>query len=234
MSIDDYGIAISRYEQTLTNFRHWDQIRWVVPYWFATLAGAYIAAITLFDPCKLSTSYQKCLFNIGLLCFVVFSVAAVWLMLRLNILHGREIDRLKDDLSQLKLSDSVMNVFDLGHLQFYRGWNICKTATIWFMAFIIICGLVSLVFTIYWISSHEDSCAVQPTPSMTAGAADFLPSLIAPNDMTLIKLGFVENPYIQVSPPTDAFVKQTCRNVGSRRPSPSAKSPSPNEKQRCP
>jgi hypothetical protein len=36
------------FEQAYTNFRHWDQIRWLVPYWFATIVAGTFAVLATF------------------------------------------------------------------------------------------------------------------------------------------------------------------------------------------
>lgn len=46
-SSDDVEVALKVYEQACNNFRHWDQIRWLVPYWFATIAAAEVALLQL-------------------------------------------------------------------------------------------------------------------------------------------------------------------------------------------
>ena len=53
---EDIEIAMKIYEQTYSNFRHWDQIRWLVPYWFITVFTVLLQKIWLFYKTSEKTS----------------------------------------------------------------------------------------------------------------------------------------------------------------------------------
>lgn len=94
---EDIEIAMKIYEQTYSNFRHWDQIRWLVPYWFITVSTALGAAIFKYR------SDQDVLRMSGSLIFV-FSFLCLVLMYNTIRYHNKSIENFYEKMDALGIT----------------------------------------------------------------------------------------------------------------------------------
>lgn len=134
--------AFKVYEQTLSNFRHWDQIRWLVPYWYVTLATAVAALLGVVK--KEHEVYVR----LGLFIFGYFSFVCLYLLFKLMVYHNRQFRELRETLAALLTAGVIQD--SLGRPLPFSFEVDCfpATATFWFMLLISCLGIVSVAFAI--------------------------------------------------------------------------------------
>ncbi|MGD0027227.1 MAG: putative molybdenum carrier protein [Xanthobacteraceae bacterium] len=94
-AVGEEGVALRIYDQSLSNFRHWDQIRWLTPLWIVTLA----AALTTWVSQELPTAHPAT--GVLFLLFGVFSFLCFYLLCRLIIYHNEHFEALATHLMHL-------------------------------------------------------------------------------------------------------------------------------------
>jgi hypothetical protein len=122
------------FEQAYANFRHWDQIRWLVPYWFVTVtAGTYAVLATgiIHDPYPL----------FGFLGLAIFAFLCFFLMFNLVRYHNNQIDELLLFVGGLPIRQDLKKELARGLPFSFHGFKFLMTATCWFMIFICLVGL---------------------------------------------------------------------------------------------
>ncbi len=144
----DVAIAIS--QEAYHNFRHWDQIRWLVPLWFATITAGVVALLSIVWD-KGVQDYKIAICS-GLVAFAAFSLLCLLLLWNLRRYHIEHFDEVTGNLEALLPRGSSLNAliprlpFSLGppRRDGKRRARFWKTATFWFMIFISVVALVSL------------------------------------------------------------------------------------------
>ena len=147
-SKENIDVALKIYEQAYCNFRHWDQIRWLVPYWFATLATAGGGIIALID----KNGYQ--LIQRGLFFFGFFSLLCFYLLCRLIVYHNKQFRDLSEDLKSLLPDGAVRRTLSRSLPFSFKIKDLPKTSTFWFMIIILIIGIMSIKYAIFDITSQ--------------------------------------------------------------------------------
>lgn len=138
-------IALARRESALTNFRHWDQIRWLVPYWFCILSTAGGGIVSVLARPENAPDIQRASFGLG-----IFGVLCLLLIWNLGRYHNRELANYHTLLDRLTLDSNVKKVLQ-ANLPFSFTLNagaIFKTATCWFFLYIVF--LTGLFFFTAW------------------------------------------------------------------------------------
>jgi hypothetical protein len=141
----EFEVIKSRYEQALENFRHWDQIRWLVPAWFSTIAAAFTA---------LSKDLSFPLIVIGNVGLIIFAAICLLLMFNLIRYHNKEVCGFTDLIEKSSLSSFERTTL-LINLPFeLRGKKLFLTATIYFVIFMIL--VTALLFiSLGWTLLHH-------------------------------------------------------------------------------
>jgi putative molybdenum carrier protein len=144
-----FEVAAKIYEQTYANFRHWDQIRWLVPYWFATLSGGVAAVLGLVS------KEREPFVRLGLVGFGIFAFLCIYLLYKLIIYHIHSLEALEESLSTLLGRSAVKDAMTKPLPFSFKLERITGTATIWFMLYIFAIGLLSLVLAavgLFWLA----------------------------------------------------------------------------------
>ncbi|CAB3634782.1 putative molybdenum carrier protein [Achromobacter pestifer] len=143
-----FAAALARREEALANFRHWDQVRWLVPYWYcvlATAAGGLMAYLALPE----NEMFLRAA-NGGLAIFGILCLKLVW---NLSNYHNAGLQRYESFLDQLPLDDQARSALRIDlpfTLVSTKAWS---SATFWFFVFIVVLTLgfgATAVFGIRW------------------------------------------------------------------------------------
>jgi hypothetical protein len=132
------GATTFLFEQAYANFRHWDQIRWLVPYWFATIIAGSFAVLA-------TNTIKEPLQKYGFFGLAVFAALCLCLMLNLMRYHRIQMASLGRLTKGLTVPASIKAELIPGLPFSFSGFDTLKTATFWFMATIFFIGLGSLV-----------------------------------------------------------------------------------------
>lgn len=114
-------VALFLAERAAANFRHWDQIRWLVPAWFLTLCGAAVAIMGMAN-LKASALFSLLLALFGVLC--------ITLLRRLSKYHQMCASTLDIELKRIVSDDRIRQALSLRQLPFsFEGKHGRRTAT---------------------------------------------------------------------------------------------------------
>jgi len=145
LAVGDFDEVTSLlFEQAYVNFRHWDQIRWLVPYWFATIIAGSFAVIATGD------INNKFLLRYGFFGLAIFASLCLGLMLNLIRYHNSQMASLARLTERLTVPASLKAELIRGLPFSFRGFAALKTATFWFMGTILLIGLGSLFAALLW------------------------------------------------------------------------------------
>ncbi|WP_168666227.1 YpsA SLOG family protein [Paraburkholderia sp. SG-MS1] len=133
-------LALGVYEQAMENWRHWDNIRWLVPNWYYTFA----AAVATFAP-KTVGSLQAAA---GMI--LIVGILSIILLRRLDHYHCRTIAQTNASLNVL-LKPGVKRSAIKIELPFsLSGWKIFFTATYWYQITIFVLIISSFAVALNW------------------------------------------------------------------------------------
>lgn len=145
VSTEDTALALGIFQDASANFRHWDQIRWLIPTWFGTLAAA---AIALYSS-EQSTSILESKTSLGL---GIFGLICILLECNLIRYHQRTMASLKEVLGTLSIRSKTKDYFQES-LPFKFIWpDMFKTATFW-----LIVGMVLITLFLFYNSFAHGS-----------------------------------------------------------------------------
>ncbi|HZP03788.1 MAG TPA: putative molybdenum carrier protein [Terracidiphilus sp.] len=137
----DVDVVLARYEQAQANFRHWDQIRWLTPYWFIAIFAGFAALMGESEKLRAIQGFLIC----SIIGLVVFAAICIFLMIRLIVYHNAEIEGCRNLVRLSPLSSYQREVL-LTKLPFeLRGKHLLGTATLYL---ILLIGLLSVVAVI--------------------------------------------------------------------------------------
>ncbi len=135
----ELDVILACYQEALANFRHWDQIRWLAPYWLSTVTAGF-GAILIVQNGSIRFRYL-----IGGLIGMIF-FAAVCLLLMVNLIryHNREMERLMQvvNRSSLPLAQRAALTSELPFK--LKGLPLLRTATFYLIVFIGAIGVGSI------------------------------------------------------------------------------------------
>jgi len=108
---EDIEIAMKMYEQAYTNVRHWDQIRWLVRYWFVTI---FAGAVALLQYVKNSP------YIVRISGFSLFVFASLCVILIRNTIkyHNKSISNLYKKIYKLNITKTQKDNILLDFLPF--------------------------------------------------------------------------------------------------------------------
>lgn len=143
-------IALAMFADAAANFRHWDQIRWIVPTWFLTVFAG-LAALSSLETRAVENSIR-----LGSLLFAIFGMLYIGLEINLIFYHNAAIRSLRGRLGQLTLDRQSRDVLVDMSLPFaFSFGSIWRTATVWFVlamfGVVAICLLI-VVIGPWWVS----------------------------------------------------------------------------------
>ncbi|MFY1708514.1 putative molybdenum carrier protein [Tritonibacter scottomollicae] len=127
--------------ELLANIRHWDTIRWIVPFWYLSTALAVLAAITsMKDPSEWTISGVLIAWGaVGLLCANLIRNTMIYHDQQRKELSGRFGEAGLDAMSNITFEGSVFP------------W---LTATQWFRAAVIFVGIVFFICGFVILGEH--------------------------------------------------------------------------------
>lgn len=146
---DDLTVALALRDAALSDYRHWDIIRWQVPYWYCTLATA-AAAVATFTADK---GYELGV-RIGCGTLAVFGLLCVALLANLIRYDARTIQRFNASLESLQLSAGRKSVLRIDRHFSFAFPAILTTASLYFIVFIVtltIGFVVTAVRGMWWV-----------------------------------------------------------------------------------
>jgi hypothetical protein len=137
------------FEDASANFRHWDQLRWIVPTWFITLFAGLAALSGLDVSERIKENIQ-----LGSLAIAVFGALCVGLEVNLVFYHNNGIRSLRRKLERLSIDSQSREILVDMNLPFeFKLRSIWRTATFWFllaMLVVVAICLVTAVFGPWW------------------------------------------------------------------------------------
>lgn len=143
-----FAVALARREEALANFRHWDQVRWLVPYWYcvlATAAGGLMVYLAVPDKEILLRAA-----NGGLAIFGILCLKLVW---NLGNYHNTALQRYESFLDALPLEAQVKSALRTDLPFTLMSTRIWSSATFWFFVFIVVLTLgfgATALLGIWW------------------------------------------------------------------------------------
>lgn len=143
-----FAVALAQRETAIGNFRHWDQVRWLVPYWYCVLAaaaGGLMAYLSLPENEILLRAANGVLAIFGILCLKL-----VW---NLGNYHNAALQRYQNFLEELPLHEQVKSALRIDLPFTLLRTSIWSSATCWFFVFIVVLTLgfgVTAVCGIWW------------------------------------------------------------------------------------
>lgn len=144
-------IAITLYEQSLENFRHWDTVRWLVPNWYCTLAAAGIAVIPYFVEHEEKLIYVR----IGAAFLSIFGLLSLLLLSNLCRYHNNMLIKHKECIEFLLSNEAIKRALTVNLPFEFDSYTIFKTATFWYGLFISIITIFCLTIAysgLWWIN----------------------------------------------------------------------------------
>jgi hypothetical protein len=137
----DIKIAMKIYEQTYSTFRHWDQIRWLVPYWFITITAVGAAIFQHINNPNVVKVFGSLIFVFSCLCF--------FLMYNTIKYHNKSISNFREKMKYLNITSKQKKAICEPFLPFkFDDKGILCTSTVSFMFFILVLGIISLIVAI--------------------------------------------------------------------------------------
>ncbi|MEO0900298.1 MAG: putative molybdenum carrier protein, partial [Bacteroidota bacterium] len=144
----DVTIALSLRDATLNNFRHWDLIRWQVPYWYCTLATVGASLITFFGNPEYAQSIRYSSF--ALTAFGFLSIVLLYNLIRYD--HNT-INGFNEKIQKLQIDELRRSVIQIDRPFEFKFPRVLRTASFWFIAYTIgitILFLITFIFGVWW------------------------------------------------------------------------------------
>lgn len=142
------NIALSLREAALADYRHWDIIRWQVPYWYCTLASAVAAAATL-----ISNENNEMAIRVGCGVLSIFGVLCIILLANLMRYDYDTIKSYNSSLDNLRLSDTNKDILKINRQFGFSFPKVLYTASLYFIFYIIILSsvfLYTVIMGMWW------------------------------------------------------------------------------------
>lgn len=145
----ELDVILARYHEALANFRHWDQIRWLAPYWFSSVAAGLGAVLIVRSGNILYRYLEWVLFGMFL-----FACVCVLLMVNLIRYHNREIRSFFHLVNGSSLSPAQCAALT-NELPFKFDWpHLLCTATLYLIGLIVAVGVGSFGWFVYLLCTH--------------------------------------------------------------------------------
>ncbi|NTU74159.1 hypothetical protein HGB07_08540 [Candidatus Roizmanbacteria bacterium] len=130
---EDTSIALSLREAALADYRHWDIIRWQVPYWYCTLATAVAAGAVFAGDIKYNMAVR-----VGCGVLAIFGVLCIVLLANLVRYDVNTIKDYHSSLKNLRLSDTKKEALRIKRRFSFSFPGILTTASLWFIIYILL------------------------------------------------------------------------------------------------
>jgi hypothetical protein len=124
----DCDIAVTLFENTAENFRHWDTVRWAVPSWFMTIAAAIFTVTQVLGRPENAADIKHVALGLA-----VFGILCCLLQLNLVRYHSQAIERLDESLAQLRIRSSVRKALELKLPFSFKDAGVMRTASFWLL-----------------------------------------------------------------------------------------------------
>jgi hypothetical protein len=145
----ELDVILARYQEALANFRHWDQIRWLAPYWLSTVTVGF-GAILIAQNGAIRYRYLAC----ALIGMFLFACICLLLMVNLIRYHNREIKGFFELVNRSSLPPA-QRVALTAELPFkLEGRHLLHTATFYLIVLIGAIGVGSLCWLAYIHYTH--------------------------------------------------------------------------------
>ena len=145
----ELDVILARYHEALASFRHWDQIRWLAPYWLSTVTVGFSAILIVQNG---AIHYRYLEFAL----VGMFWFACVCLLLMVNLIryHNREIQTFFQlvDRSSLPATQRAALTSELPFK--LKGRYLLRTATFYLIVLIGAIGVGSLCWLAYLVHTH--------------------------------------------------------------------------------
>lgn len=145
---DLFAVALARHDSALANFRHWDQVRWLVPYWYCVLATA-VGGLMAY----LARPENEILLRAVTGGLAVFGILCLKLVWNLGNYHNTTIQRYEKFLDEIPLDIQVKSALRTNLPFALMSDKIWSSATCWFFVFIVVLTLgfaMTAVFGLWW------------------------------------------------------------------------------------
>ncbi|MFC0342564.1 putative molybdenum carrier protein [Paracoccus niistensis] len=142
-SVLEHGVPDAVLDRALDNIRHWDNIRWIVPFWYLSVAGASFL--------YLRPSVDQVDARLVAAAVLIVGAACLWLMYRTMHYHNAQREALiktyfSKHMCPKKTEDLRPRSTDVLLSMTFRRWDVLPRATTWFMVLMAaVCGFAALV-----------------------------------------------------------------------------------------
>ena len=145
---DLFAVALARRDAALANFRHWDQVRWLVPYWYCVLATAVGGLMAYLAHPENEILLRAVTGGLG-----VFGVLCLKLVWNLGNYHNATLEGYERFLDGIPLDVQVKSALRADLPFALMGARIWSSATCWFFIFIVVLTLgfaTTAVYGLWW------------------------------------------------------------------------------------
>ncbi len=134
---DILSIVLELRKETGANFRHWDQIRWLVPYWFCVLSAATVAVL-------ISTDASATVVQFCALALAAFGAACFVLLINLGKYTSRTIGAFDDVVSTYVSTPGLQQQVKYNLPFSLSRPGLFRTATFWFGSYMVLIVLLCI------------------------------------------------------------------------------------------